>query len=48
MLSLLIQRELIYFHDLTQLKNLLPPMQLKPKEGAIPTNTPLSIPPLSN
>jgi hypothetical protein len=40
MLSLLTQYEQIYFPNLVQLKDLLPPMQLKPREGAIATNTP--------
>jgi hypothetical protein len=29
----------IYFQNLAQVKNLLPLMQLKPKKGAIATNT---------
>jgi hypothetical protein len=41
MLSLLTQRMGIYLHNLAQLKDLLPPMQFKPKNEAIATNTPL-------
>jgi hypothetical protein len=43
MLSLLIQHEWIYFVDLVQFEDLLLPKQLKPKKGAITTNTPLII-----
>jgi hypothetical protein len=41
MLSLLTQRERIYFCDFAQLKDLLLSMQLKPRKGAIAIDTPL-------
>jgi hypothetical protein len=40
-LSLPTQHKRIYFLDLVQLKDLLLPMQVKPRKGAIATNTPL-------
>jgi hypothetical protein len=41
MLSLLTQLKRIYFPNLVQLKDLLSPMELKPRKGAIATDTPL-------
>jgi hypothetical protein len=43
MLSLLVQHKWIYFVDLAQLEDLLLLKQLKPKKGAIVTDTPLNI-----
>jgi hypothetical protein len=43
MLSLLIQHKHIYFVNLTQLEDLLPLKQLKPKKEVIATNIPLII-----
>ncbi len=47
-MSLSTQCKHIYFPNLTQLKNLLPLMQLKPRKEVITTDTHWSIPPLSN